>query len=1555
RYRTLPLLTRPHSQHSLVAAMNRSPTASFLSSPFQHGQTFLSSAFEEGMPLYSRSRSQSPMESAFLSSAQPEYSDLFAAPADDALAIPIDPGNDSDKENEWPDARTRPLWGRQIFPGSIAVTGQQVMDFRIHKAIEQHRELTWPECVMAKIVFLDDEYEFDLWLWALRAHLEWYLYDPEGAMRTPQDRWWELTGKAYCDFLSRLALPPFVAPTMLLPRFPLPILSNPDFKCGPHPVKGSTAVMDLVVGMSPRDWAYTTAGSTAEIVAGKTYRFKDVFPQLDKHISFEKACAVAGMSEARFTRMATQLGNYESLTTPPSTPPPPRLRSPLSPITPTPAISFPEFLPESPYFPENVGIDDEDLSGMATPRSFWGSSSTYQASSPLPPSEFDPESDKEEEEEVRPRNWKTGQRIYGPLGRWSVPPLCTRQTRGELWQSWEGKQSLDAWTYASSTPPLLTRSKDSIRITMASRKPGARPKNPGFTHDFDMRNNASSRPQHTSFVLSRDGRRVAGTTTTFAEGSGAGQKKKKHSHVNPEDLEAAHSNWRPVEDSAEPDIAFEYPSLDEQAGTWQQCDAGDKRKRQARLPIIHRALADPMQTWKTFSDQQYLDEFMWLEGLRYSLEDPCCATCQAAYAPRAPNPPADAPDAGRLFCCWECGDFNECLSCCLDRHERMPLHHIEEWTGQYWEKVSLTSLGLIYQLGHGGGACPLPEPLVRNLTVLDRGVHSLRIRYCGCRLGPTSEHTVQLLRNRWYPATATDPESCATFALLDWFRLASVHANVNTHGLTKVLEMLTDALGITKVPRGGRGNAKSGIRGTVPGELAVRCWACPRLGINLPPNWQNVADSEKYRFMTMLAVDANFRLKNRIRANETGGGALGEGYGYFVDTQPYKDHLAGYVKESDISSCIAFAALTEKDTKITKGLRVSGVGGVICARHELIQPHGFGDLQKGERYCNIDYVLCSVLSHLKSPLTTCSYDIGCQYMTNFYTRVEKLPSHIRPDPTADLSFCLPVWHGAIHEESCRAKNSLKYQEGVGRTDGEGVERIWSLFNALAYSTKEMGEGARHDAIEDKTDSVNFMKNVGNGTILLRRLIIALDERHVQIEAYKRVNENVDSKQVAAWKAEIKKWRQDTSGRSPYAMPEAQGVSELEVRRMLDAEEMEEVKQGRAGVHATSQTAFLSAGLQLEAAQRRIMADLHGPTVVPMNLEGLINNRRRAFLSKKDNFEQLQAVYMPGAQAYIEACEGDVHRAVDAELMKLYMPSDLPPVLRRQACAEGIPQKELKLRVAQAHDFLQTIRRKLHAKQYHITWRNEHTTGQKKSTRARALLKTLQEKIDLDAAGYRKARVAILALRGVEEDPEFPPLLAADLRLEGDEDEPDAAAMTQMARAGLSSRPRQVHVSSGKQTMSWIWTAKGLPSDEKEANVLETVRCLWAKALARKERWEEEVVILQEDMRRCLRSLESESQTWRERASVDIGKGEAYASGTRAYALRHAEQWTRLRDHFQDGWNKPLGRAKRRIFEEYATSDTLDTELTASLAAARAMLDSGGATASMTPSAATSSG
>lgn len=42
-------------------------------------------------------------------------------------------------------------------------------------------------------------------------------------------------------------------------------------------------------------------------------------------------------------------------------------------------------------------------------------------------------------------------------------------------------------------------------------------------------------------------------------------------------------------------------------------------------------------------------------------------------------------------------------------------------------------------------------------------------------------------------------------------------------------------------------------------------------------------------------------------------------------------------------------ALLQKDSKVTTGLRTSGVGACMCARHEVIRPCGVGDLQKGER------------------------------------------------------------------------------------------------------------------------------------------------------------------------------------------------------------------------------------------------------------------------------------------------------------------------------------------------------------------------------------------------------------------------------------------------------------------------------------------------------------------------------------------------------------------------------------------------------------------------------
>ncbi|KAL1671328.1 hypothetical protein EV122DRAFT_226759 [Schizophyllum commune] len=1062
--------------------------------------------------------------------------------------------------------------------------------------------------------------------------------------------------------------------------------------------------------------------------------------------------------------------------------------------------------------------------------------------------------------------------------------------------------------------------------------------------DYDLSQNYDTVPE-LSYSVSADGNRLTCRATEFAPPA---RKRRKIC-----DLAAPHRSWNPME-AAQDDVDFDFPATMEEwapGGRVQLCDEYTRPKAPKE---------DPMNTFREEVQQDYVEEMMWGEGLRYSSQNPRCATCKACYVSSAPNHPAHttgsphehashasdstteaedpplpsldpprAAETSRLFCCWECGDFNECLNCALARHRSMPLHDIQEWTGSYWQRITLKSMGLIYQLGHGGLPCAHPDPVVRQMVVVDDLIHTVAYRYCSCR-GLRSNNAVrQLLRNRWYPATVAEPETCVTFRALDAFRLAAVHANVNVNNWLKAIEERTDALKLGKVPdrraafhriyrqytfllrskRFGRGNDPSGLRGTTQGALAWRCWACPREGVNLPDGWKDVEDSQAYLYRPTLACDANFRLKNLVRRNERHDPELGDGLGYFVKKDDYKEHLARY-----ISTCIAFKALVEKDTKATSGLRVSGVVGTICARHELVQPHGIADLQKGERYCNVDYVLLSVVAMIGCFALTVSYDIGCQYMINFFDRMRKMPRALQREDL-DVVFGLPVWHGGIHEESCRTVNSLKYHDGVGRTDGEAIERIWSLLNPSAWATKYMGEGARHDWLEDKIDNVNFGKLIGLVYLLARRYIVATDELKVQVESFRIIQKSIERDLLSKWKTELAAWKSDRSLPCPYTAPVIEGLSEAEVRRRLDREELDELKAGRAGVEGTSQTAFLVAGMRLEAAQRRIIADLDGVAVLPMNVEGLINNRRRALLEKIKPFNDLLKTHIPGAPS--TASEEERDKAIDPEHLTITMPSRLPADKRRVACAEGLPAKELKLRRAQAHDTIQQIRKKLHAKQYYIQYRNSNLTGQKQNTRARTLLATLQERIDLDAQAYRAARQAILDLRGVNQDPDYPALHAKDLQLEGERAEADDDAARKSAAADRQ-RTRHVHVSTGKSTMSWIWTANGLyaNTDIDAADVEKTVRHLWAQALARKNRWVEEVELLREDMRRCLRSLEAEAEVWRARATVSLGRGPAYDLGARAYALKQQAQWLQLRDHFRDVWDRPVGKTKRRMFETW---------------------------------------
>ncbi|KAJ7112012.1 hypothetical protein C8R43DRAFT_1138947 [Mycena crocata] len=822
-------------------------------------------------------------------------------------------------------------------------------------------------------------------------------------------------------------------------------------------------------------------------------------------------------------------------------------------------------------------------------------------------------------------------------------------------------------------------------------------------------------------------------------------------------------------------------------------------------------------------------------------------------------------------------------------------------------------------------------------------IHQVKYRYCGCSKSDDADDNLkQLMRNGWYPVTVTDPKTCATFQSLEAFRLYSVVGNMNVRDFITALERVTDTTassGMTWLPdrykqfqrmarqwaflkrleQAGRGHDPLGVETTSQGGTGVDCWPCPHKGKNLPPDWRQAAAKFQFLYMLLLAVDANFRLKNRMRTNEIDDPPLGPGWGYWVNPRKYKRFIKKYVTDT----CIAFAALLQKDLRMTTGLRVSGVGGCVCARHECVRPNGIGDLQKGERYANMDFIVASALKGFSLKQLTISYDIACQWKINLAARNMRLPTELQlPLGDIELQCALPVWHAASHNDECQHANSLSYKPGVGKSDGEGIERTWSRLNPAALSTKDAGQGQRADVLEAKMDNNNHLKNLGQGVALQRKLVIALAERDKQVAAFLDVSGSIRKRVQDAWKEMIADWIKDPSKPNPYIMTRKDCPTEAEVRLAVRKDE-EELMGGKL-LHGRSATAFLTAGIQIEDSQRRILLEIAGTALIAADRENRIEEWRHSLLVKISTFRMLQKIYMPGAARVLEAVaqgqDADV-AAPKAEHVKLLMPSDMDDGDDLRGCVAGLLGMEAKLRVAQCDNSLASLRSRLHAKGHLIGFRNSNLTGQVAASRARTLIETVGEKVEAYAQRYRRGREALVALKGEAAYPQFRKLLPSDIQLDGDR-ESDAAAVRKLGMVGSGRVPRNAPGTT-KRLMSWIWTAPGA-LDDIEERIHESVRVEWSRARARKLRWTEEVMMLREEMRRVLRYLATRADWWRESVGARSDVSDVVGAGLRAYALKQASWHTRLAAFWRVKWAIPAHQAVRGFVDDELAGRDLDT-------------------------------
>ncbi|KAJ7818598.1 hypothetical protein B0H14DRAFT_2373046 [Mycena olivaceomarginata] len=949
---------------------------------------------------------------------------------------------------------------------------------------------------------------------------------------------------------------------------------------------------------------------------------------------------------------------------------------------------------------------------------------------------------------------------------------------------------------------------------------------------------------------------------------------------------------------------------------------------------------DPvLYEWKENSRDRYLLELLRLHGCRGRSTE-LCPDCQDPARPCA-------------YRCRDCmGGVLRCRECCVARHLSNPLHRVEAWDGLCFRRTSLKALGLRVQFGHAPGEfCASPEPSRSQFVVLHHnGIHEVAVDFCGCEhRGQAGGMDTQLLRGGWYPASQDRPQTCMTLAALEHFHIATCQAKTTMYDYYQTLVKLTSNDG-TKPPdryqvflricreyrhlmmpkRGGRGHDAGGACATQSGELAVRCPACPRPGVNLPDGWENATKEQRFIYVLFLALDACFRLKRGLVSSELKDPGLGTGMAYLLENTEFREYLLTVTDQVEISTCSSLAALDYANTKFSRGYSSTGVGMGVCARHEFIQPNGVGDLQRGERYANIDYIFASILRHHSPGLRkTISYDIVCQWWKHLMERLLLLPPLVRCAIVLGMMvFVIPKMHIEGHDVDCGALYSLNLIPGSGQTDREGIERPWANIGGIASSTRIMGPGARHDTIDDHWAYWNWQKLISLAATLWRKLDTALEQQIVQREALD-VFSLAQQDRVEGWKKIVHDFEDDPTLENPYKV-DFTGLTEIDVRLQFQKEEEEEARRGLPAKHKVSPGAFVVECLEIEEEQRVVcvQAALKKAKTTTQQID--LGALRTKLIRRLNRLRQLQRTYCPAAIVALE--KRDTPEDEQPENEPLFLPSALSDAQRAaRGCSPGLLEMELLMRDAQCRSSLVKLRNQLIIKARFLNYKSLHARHQGATTRSRTIVNRNETKIRLHSEKYQAAWSALLAAAGGNvsqvgwrrlvredircmEDPtdlkrKYQELVAHGVDVpdwdQNQEEDSDDGEEGTAARKATESR----------REVSWIWTAAG--NSGSDAGFENALRIEWSKAYAQSRRWDEEVMLLKEEFRRLKIMLEFEAEKWVERSrSVEARSEleEVYVQGMRAYAAQQEVVFRNLADQARATEIAPklaTGKAKAR--------------------------------------------
>ncbi|KAI9484791.1 hypothetical protein BDB00DRAFT_110991 [Zychaea mexicana] len=198
-----------------------------------------------------------------------------------------------------------------------------------------------------------------------------------------------------------------------------------------------------------------------------------------------------------------------------------------------------------------------------------------------------------------------------------------------------------------------------------------------------------------------------------------------------------------------------------------------------------------------------------------------------------------------------------------------------------------------------------------------------------------------------------------------------------------------------------------------------------------------------------IAIDGNMQLKC-YKANEHDKEKYVEKRNYSADEHQakYDDHTIREGVSDASRNCDSSFKATANASRGDPLCHESGLVGAICARHDI--PLEFTNIfESGEKF---KYALAIIDVLLQKPgvkIEALMYDIACRIKSAIRSNFPELRDE------NNTKIAVSVFHAYAHSIKCQVDYNPRYVKGLGLTDGEGMERLWSYLGQFVSITRPM--------------------------------------------------------------------------------------------------------------------------------------------------------------------------------------------------------------------------------------------------------------------------------------------------------------------------------------------------------------------------------------------------------------------------------------------------------------------------------------------------------------------